>query len=125
MDKQEQTEMEKQNRLERLKQLIRVKNEEKDPVLLFVLDKTEDMILNYCNIQKIPEKLEKVMLNMAVDLYRAESLGQEQAEGTVKSITEGDVTVSFASASSVSENLGMTFLKDYTAQLDRYRKLKW
>lgn len=117
--------MEKQNRLERLKQLIGVKNEEKDPALLFALDKTEDMILNYCNIQKIPEKLEKVMLNMAVDLYRAESLGQEQAEGTVKSITEGDVTVSFASASSVSENLGMTFLKDYTAQLDRYRKLKW
>lgn len=83
------------------------------------------MVCNYCNIKQVPKGLENVMLNMAVDLYRAESLGQEQAEGNVKSITEGDVTVSFASASSASENLGMTFLKDYTIQLDRYRRLSW
>lgn len=90
-----------------------------------MLDKVSDMVCNYCNIDDVPKGLENVMLNMAVDLYRAESLGQEQAEGSVKSITEGDVTVSFASASSASENLGMTFLKDYTAQLNRYRKLGW
>ena len=100
-------------RLEKLKLLLGVKNEEKD------------MVCNYCNIEEVPKGLENVLLNMAVDLYRAESLGQEQAEGTVKSITEGDVTVSFASASAISENSGMQFLKDYTAQLNRYRRLGW
>lgn len=90
-----------------------------------MLDKIQDMVCNYCNIEEVPKGLENVMLNMAVDLYRAESLGQETAEGTVKSITEGDVTVSFSSASAVSENSGMQFLKGYTAQLNRYRKLKW
>jgi len=65
------------------------------------------------------------MLNMAVDMYRAENLGQEVAEGTIKSITEGDVTVSFASATSANENIGMNFLKNYITQLNRYRKLKW
>lgn len=83
------------------------------------------MVCNYCNIKVVPKGLENVMLNMAIDLYRAENLGQEQAEGTLKSITEGDVTVAFGSASSASENAGMGFLKDYTAQLNRYRKFKW
>ena len=106
-------------RLEKLKLLLGVKNEEKDNILLFVLDKTQDMVCNYCNIEEVPKGLENVLLNMAVDLYRAESLGQEQAEGTVKSITEGDVTVSFASASAISHNRGMQFLKNYTAQLKR------
>lgn len=112
-------------RLEKLKLLLGVKNEEKDNILLFVLDKTQDMVCNYCNIEEVPKGLENVLLNMAVDLYRAESLGQEQAEGNVKSITEGDVTVLFASVSAISENSGMQFLKDYTAQLNRYRRLGW
>ena len=112
-------------RLEKLKLLLGVKSEEKDNILLFVIDKVSDMVCNYCNIKQVPKGLENVMLNMVVDLYRAESLGQEQAEGNVKSITEGDVTVSFASASAISENSGMQFLKDYTAQLNRYRRLGW
>lgn len=112
-------------RLIKLKLLLGVENDEKDAILYFVLDKIQDMVCNYCNIEEVPKGLENVMLNMAVDLYRAESLGQEQAEGTVKSITEGDVTVSFSSASAVSENSGMQFLKGYTAQLNGYRKLKW
>ncbi len=112
-------------KLQKLKLLLGLENDEKDNILLFVLDKIQDMVCNYCNIKQVPKGLENVMLNMAVDLYRAESLGQEQAEGNVKSITEGDVTVSFASASAISENSGMQFLKDYTAQLNRYRRLGW
>ena len=112
-------------RLEKLKLLLGVKSEEKDNILLFVLDKIQDMVCNYCNIDEVPKGLENVMLNMAVDLYRAESLGQEQAEGTVKNVTEGDVSVAFSSASAISENSGMQFLKDYTAQLNRYRRLGW
>ncbi len=112
-------------KLQKLKLLLGLENDDKDELLLFVIDKVSDMVCNYCNIKQVPKGLEKVMLNMAVDLYRAESLGQEQAEGTVKSVTEGDVTVSFASASAISENSGMQFLKDYTTQLNRYRKLGW
>ncbi len=112
-------------KLQKLKLLLGLENDDKDELLLFVIDKVSDMVCNYCNIKQVPKGLENVMLNMAVDLYRAESLGQEQAEGNVKSITEGDVSVAFSSASAISENSGMQFLKDYTAQLNRYRKLKW
>ncbi|NLK37811.1 MAG: hypothetical protein GX299_06985 [Epulopiscium sp.] len=112
-------------RHEKLKNLLGIVGNDKDFIIEFVLGKVSDMVCNYCNIKEIPQGLENVLLNMAVDLYRAEGLGQEQIQGAVKSITEGDVTVSFSSASSVSDNPGMAFLKNYTKQLDRYRKAGW
>lgn len=108
-----------------LKILLGITDESKDVILAFVIDKATDMVCNYCNIAEIPTGFNNVLLNMCIDIYRAESLGQEQIQGPVKSITEGDVSVSFGSAASVSENDGMKFLKDYTAQLNRYRKVVW
>ena len=108
-----------------LRVLLGITDESKDVILAFVIDKATDMVCNYCNIAEIPAGLRNVLLNMCVDLYRGESLGQEQMQGPVKSITEGDVSVSFGSAASTTENSGMAFLKDYTAQLNRYRKVGW
>ena len=67
--------------LEKLKLLLGLENNDKDMILTFVLGKTSDMICNYCRIKEVPKGLQNVMLNMAVDLYRAENLGQEQYEG--------------------------------------------
>jgi len=108
-----------------LKVLLGIADESKDVILSFVIDKATDMVCNYCNIAEIPVGLNNVLLNMCVDMYRAESLGQEQIQGPVKSISEGDVSVSFGSAASTTENSGMVFLKDYTSQLNRYRKVGW
>lgn len=94
-------------------------------ILDFILAKGEDMILNYCRLETLPAGLERVLLNLCVDIFRAEQLGQAQASGSIKSITEGDVSVSYSTATAVSENPGMDFLKDYRAQLERYRKLRW
>ena len=108
-----------------LKILLGITDESKDVILSFVIDKVSDMICNYCRVDEVPTGLSNVLLNMCVDMYRAESLGQEQVQGPVKSISEGDVSVSFGSATSTSENSGMEFLKNYTAQLNRYRKVGW
>ncbi len=112
--------------LERLKKLLGIADDSKDEVLQFTIDNVTDMVLNYCNIPEVPEKLENIILSMCVDKYRAENLGSETVQGTVKSITEGDVSVSYGSAYSVSDNPGMEFLKGYKAQLDRFRRLgRW
>ena len=114
------------NKLERLKKLLGIADDSKDEVLQFTIDNVMDMVLNYCNITEVPEKLENIILSMCVDKYRAESLGSETSQGAVKSISEGDVSVSYGSAYSVSDNPGMEFLKGYKAQLDRYRRLgRW
>ena len=111
--------------LERLKKLLGIADESKDEILQFTINNVTDMVLNYCNITEVPEKLENIILSMCVDKYRAESLGSETSQGTVKSISEGDVSVSYGSAS-VSDNPGMEFLKGYKSQLDRFRRLgRW
>ena len=114
------------NKLERLKKLLGIADDSKDEILQFTIDNVTDMVLNYCNINEVPEKLENIILSMCVDKYRAESLGSETSQGSVKSISEGDVSVSYGSAYSVSDNPGMEFLKGYKAQLDRFRRLgRW
>lgn len=111
---------------ERVTLLNKLVGDEADPeILQFILGKCQDMILNYCRIKELPAALENVLINMCVDLYRAEQLGKSQVTGAVKSVTEGDVSVTYTSATNVSENKGMEFLKDYTKQLDRYRRMGW
>ena len=117
--------MDRQEKINKLHKLLGFEEGEKEEILGFVLDKTSDMICNYCHRESVPAALENVQLNMCVDMYRAESLGQENVQGAVKAITEGDVSVSFGSAASVSENPSMEFLKNYEVQLNRFRKAGW
>ncbi|MEY8321981.1 phage head-tail connector protein [Lachnospiraceae bacterium 46-61] len=111
-------------RLKTLKKLLGVKNDDSDEVLLFTINSTIDMICNYCRLQSIPEKLDNVVLNIAMDLYRSRNFEQQQIEGTVKSITEGDVSVAFDTTNCM--NLSTSdILKNYKIQLDRYRRMGW
>ena len=117
--------MDRQEKINKLHILLGIAEGEKEEILAFLLDKTADMICNYCRRSAVPAELENIQLNMAVDMYRAESLGQENVQCAVKTITEGDVSVSFGSAASVSENPSMEFLKNYKVQLNRFRKAGW
>ncbi|MGO0903530.1 phage head-tail connector protein [Clostridioides difficile] len=111
--------------IERLKKLLGFSREDdsKDIILEFVLEDVEEMVKSYCNILTIPEGLNGTILRMAIDMYKNESLGSEDiALGSISSISEGDTSVSYrSSASEFKESL----LKDYKAQLNRYRKIRW
>lgn len=111
--------------LQKLKKLLNITNDEKDFVLEFTIDKISDMILNYCNIKYIPIQLENVLLSMCADSYRIEQPGKEKSEGNVKSITEGDVSVSFGSTENIQDNISAKLIKDYKTQLNRFRKADW
>ncbi len=111
--------------LEKLKILLGIEDDSKDFILQFTINTITDMVLNYCHIKEIPSGLENIVICMCIDKYRAENYGQENSEGTVKSISEGDVSVSFGSAFSTSENPSMEFLKNYKSQLNIYRKVGW
>ena len=70
-------------KLQKLKLLLGLENDDKDELLLFVIDKVSDMVCNYCNIKQVPKGLENVMLNIGVDFYISESLCQEKWDGRV------------------------------------------
>lgn len=111
--------------LNKLKALLGISedDESKDLSLEFTLENTEEIIKNYCNIDTIPTELNNTLLRMAIDLYRNESLGEEELPlGSISSITEGDTTVSYKN---INSDFKDTVLKNYEKQLKRYRKLVW
>lgn len=95
----------------------------KDIPLQFTLDDTQDTILNYCNLPGLPKELETTAYRMAIDLYRNEAPGEESTPlGVVSSINAGDTSTSFKNASSEFKD---HLLKDYKAQLKRFRKVSF
>lgn len=117
--------MEKAELVKTLKVLVGEKSTEKDAVYEFIVDKAWETVCNYCRIDTVPEELKNTLLSICADMCRMESYGEEQPEGFVKGITEGDVTVSFGASSNIADNPSAAFLKDYASQLNRYRKVGW
>lgn len=111
--------------LQKLKKLLGINDDSKDEILQYEIDLVTDMVLNYCRINEIPDRLENVLLAMCMNYHRAVQAGNEDTPKSVSSVSEGDTSVSFASAYADEENPGMSFLANYTAQLNRFRKVGW
>ncbi len=109
--------------LEKLKQLLGIEDISKDFILEFTLERVENTIKNYCNIKEIPVELNNTVLSMAMELYRVENFGSEEEGKDIKSIAVGDTTTTFESKS--NKDVSKKLLKDYKAQLDPFRKLRW
>ncbi len=110
--------------LSRLKQLLGIDEGDtsKDVSLSFVISDVEEIIKNYCHIEEVPDGLLNTAYRMAIDLYRNEKPGQEEAAtGAVSSISEGDTSISFKQ--SVDDNFKDTLLKNYKFSLNRYRRV--
>ena len=109
--------------LEKLKALLGITNDSKDAVLQFTIANVEEIILNHCNIEEVPEGLYMTGYRMCMDLYRNENLGSEEsALGSISSISEGDTSTSFRSNIAEFKD---SLLKDYKKQLNKYRKVAW
>ncbi|MFR1378844.1 MAG: phage head-tail connector protein [Clostridium neonatale] len=109
--------------LETLKALLGITDNTKDTLLQFTISDVEETIKNFCNIDKVPEGLFNTGYRMCLDLYRNENLGSEEgALGSISSISEGDTSTSFRSNIAEFKD---SLLKNYQAQLIKYRKLVW
>lgn len=82
--------------LERLKMLLGIKDNEQDSLLSFLIDDTVNLILGYCRIEILPRQLESLVPVIAADMYRRKGYGKETAPEIVKSISEGERSVSYA-----------------------------
>ncbi len=110
-------------RLGSIMEITRIKELLGVPVvsLTFIADIVEETVLNYCNLDKLPDGLKNTCLRMAVDLYRYEKPTESGVPLRVASITEGETATSF---SVLNDVLKGTILKDYKGQLNRYRRMR-
>lgn len=105
---------------------IPIDDTSKDERLSFVLSFVIHAIKNYCNITEIPEALENVVLQMAEDYYRSKYADEFPQTQAIQSVKRGDVTTTFgASKSTIKAGPGASFIQDYVAQLNAFRKLRW
>lgn len=92
-------------------------------LIQFALDDACEIVKNHCNLDGVPEGLKNTVLRMAMDLYRHENIGSEDSSsGVVSSVKEGDTTVSYANLYS---DYKKTVLKDYSKQLNKYRRISF
>lgn len=76
--------------------LLGIKDNEQDSLLSFLIDDTVNLILGYCRIEILPRQLESLVPVIAADMYRRKGYGKETAPEIVKSISEGERSVSYA-----------------------------
>lgn len=83
----------------------------------------EQHIKDYCNLNVVPDDLEHVLARRTAGAFLREQYALGKVGGDdVSSITEGDVSLSFGSATKY-QSLINTLLDD--AELIRYRRLEW
>lgn len=113
--------------LDTVKSLLGIADDSQDGVLRYVMDSVEESICNYCNLDQVPSGLFNTAFRMAVDMYRQEGFGSlGTPQGPVASISEGDTSVSFkdSTATKAYDAYATSVLKNYTMQLNRYRRMR-
>jgi len=100
-----------EERLVRLKMLLGIEGTNEDDRLTFILESTEQKILNYCNIKALPAELENVLVEMAADFYDA-------SDGVPSSLQIGDTSVQYRRDED-------SIIREYKAQLHRFRRVAW
>lgn len=100
-------------RLQKLKLVLGINGDEEDNLLGFLLESTEQKILNYCNLKELPDELENVLVEMAARFYNS-------PDGVTAGMRVGDTSVDFSTAKD-EQNI----IHDYKTQLNRFRRLSW
>lgn len=99
------------------KTLLGFNDNKKDSVLLIIAADVSAAILAYCRLEVLPKSIYPLAAQMTAKSYRQNGYGTEEAPEDIKSITEGDRTVSL-------ERRNGSILSDYRARLKPYMNMK-
>ena len=87
----------------------------------FAYDLMLTMVKAYCHFELAPEFLEPVLTAMTVDVYRGGDWQSQTCDYPVKSISRGDVSISYQ----VDAGGQAVLLRDYGSQLASCRRMPW
>lgn len=107
---------------EKIKKYLNIVDNTKDDYIRFILDIVTNKVLMYCNIEDIPKQLENVVILICIDVYRKTQLGVEQMEAEEKSISQGDTTIQYKTASEVANTNDI--FDEYKGILRTFRQLR-
>lgn len=126
--------VERDDIVKRLTQLGYTPNESDYEQIDFELKKMSNYVLNYCNIDTIPEIIEPRLIDRVCSEYLFYKKNSGQLEGfdydfVIKSIKEGDTSITYAEEDGTVESRFNSFVKQLERGFDkwitRHRRLKW
>jgi hypothetical protein len=85
----------------------------------FAADRSVELMKAYCHCKELPEELRGVGVSLAGMILNSGSM----ASGQVKSVREGDVSVTFAENADGRDTSDL--LGCFQTELDRYRRMDW
>ena len=91
-----------------------------DEMYDFAANTAEEIVMNYCNIDSVPDGLANTVLRMATDILRFGQYGKSDIPVTVSSVTVGDTSTSFTPLSDKETD---EVIAKYTKTLNRYRRV--
>lgn len=102
--------------------------------LTFSISRAENYIKSFCNISEIPQALNFALCEIACGYFLQDGMllnnisGIDISVGQEKSISEGDVSVSYGDVKSAEDkikNLIDSMFKNTKTELIKYRRLVW
>lgn len=102
-----------------VKLLLGITDNNGDRILELLIEDTITAVLAYCRIEVLPYQLCGLIAQMTVKSYRANGYGAVETPTEVKSISEGDRSISFE-----QKNGANGILSDYKSRLKPFVNLK-
>lgn len=108
---------------ERLSDMGFETEENEESRLMSALERAEMSIMNAINCEKVPDELRFTLLDIAAGEYLLAVKSREGGK-IVKSVSEGDVSVTFGDESDTDELID-TLLTGGREEIISFRRLKW
>lgn len=110
-----------------VKKILNVTDEKLDYYLMFCEKNITDKILDRCNIDTIPERLNSLIQEFLTEQYNLNKEGVGEGKKEISSVKDREQSVDFQTiggASSMSKNAN-AFLDRNMDSLIAYRKIRW
>lgn len=111
----------------KVKEILNIEDDKLDNYLKFYEQNITDKILDRCNIEDIPERLNSLIQEFLIEQYNLNKEGIGKGIKEVTSASDNGQSVSFKTvggASSMSKNVD-EFLDRNMSTLVKYRKMRW
>lgn len=111
----------------KVKKILNINDEKLDNYLEFCENNIKDKILDRCNIETVPERLNLLIQEFLIEQYNLNKDGIGEGKKEVSSASDNGQSVNFKTvggASSMSQNVG-EFLDRNMSTLVQYRKIRW
>lgn len=110
-----------------VKNILNISNNNLDEYLVFCEKNITDKILDFCNIDEIPERLNTLIQQFLIEQYNLNKEGVGEGKMQVSSTSDNGQSVSFqviGGASSMAKNVEQ-FIDRNSSTLVAYRKIRW